>query len=255
MKIIKKYIIIGIIAVCLGFIYKFMPDPRQNRSDQLVVGTSADYPPYESVDVHSGKIVGFDIEIVEELAHRLNKKLIIIDMPFTSLIFGLLAGDIDMIAAGMSPTQNRAKLVSFTDKYLEGKPLVIFTKAHHFQPKNVTDLTGKIVTVNTGHIADNFMSTQPNVEIIRLDSAADSFMALHVGTVDAFVCALSTVQAFLQKQKNPEHYLYVPIENTGEHCAFAVDKSNRELLQNINKALQSMKADETLSLLQKKWGL
>ena len=76
---------------------------------KLVVGTSADYPPYEFHKQVDGKdqIVGFDIDIAKEVAKDLGVELEVDDMSFDGLLVALQAGKVDMVFAGMTPTDER----------------------------------------------------------------------------------------------------------------------------------------------------
>ena len=255
MNIKKIILIITSVVLLFTLSYNFKFGETANNENVFVVGTSLDYPPYEFIDAKTGQAAGFDIDLVHEIAERLGKNLIIKNMSFSSLIFGLLTGDIDVIASGISPTERRAKLVAFSDKYLTGVPFVVLSKVDTLQPKSMQDLYAKSVAVNTGYITDMYMANQhPNVELIRLDSPAESFLALQTGVVDAFVTSPHTAQTFLQNVSNPEDFFVMQIPDTGEICALAVAKNNEQLLKQINEALHAMSIDGTLEQIKVKWG-
>src|SRR5690606_37212807 len=88
---------------------------QSGNEGTLILGTSADYPPFEFLS--GNDIVGLDIEIAEHVAESLNKKLIIKDMDFSTLIPALNAGKIDIAMAGLSVTPERKKRVDFSDVY------------------------------------------------------------------------------------------------------------------------------------------
>lgn len=255
MKILHVAIVLGV--VCLGL--WFLKVPRSNfvKDDSiLVVGTSPDYPPYEFVDSVSGQIMGFDIDVISEIAHRLNKKIVIKDMPFASLIFGLLSGDIDVIAAGMSPSPRRAKFVSFSEKYIDKDAYVILTIKNRFQPQSLADLTNKDVVVNTGYAAEAYLDKQDiGIHLVRLRSPAEGLIALQSGSVDAFVCAQSTAKAMTQKMDKDNYFAMLVLPDTGDDCAFALSKYATELTEKINVVLASMRIDGTLDILKEKWKL
>src|SRR3990167_7444417 len=255
MKMQKIMLILFSCVLLAAVLYQFKFDKQHKDDAILVVGTSLDYPPYEFIDHQTQQPVGLDIDMVSEIAARLNKTLIIKNMPFTSLIFGLLTGSIDMIAAGISPTERRAKLVSFSDQYLKGQPFVVLTKTVHLQPNSMQDLQDKVVAVSTGYIMDLYMSKEhPSIELIRLKSPAECFMAVQTGMVDAFVSGSNTVATFLQHIQNPENFSVMQIPDTGEPCSFAVAKNNKKLLEQINQALMAMTADGMLEKIKEKWG-
>lgn len=219
-------------------------------SNALVVGTNAEFPPYSYIE--KGEIVGFDIDVAKEVGNKLGKELQFKDMPFDALIPDIILGRVDFVAAGMSYTEERAKRVLFTKSYLSEDPLVIFSKAN--QPLTLDDLAGKTVIVNDGFTADTFMSSKPEVNLVRLPVQSDGFLAVKNGRADAFVTAQSTVNAFFETQ-NPAQFHITPIKGTGETCALVVPKSKPDLLINIQKALGDMEKDGTMARLKTKWKL
>jgi polar amino acid transport system substrate-binding protein len=97
-----------------------MPDiPLAGTKGVLKLGTAAITEPFSFVD-GSGKIVGFDIELAKYVAQKLGKKLEIVNMNFGSLIPALIAGKVDMIAACITITEERAKSVLFSEPYYKG---------------------------------------------------------------------------------------------------------------------------------------
>lgn len=251
---IKNIILISSIVVLAGIFYKKYWIKQSKDQSVLVVGTSADYPPFESMDIKTGQIVGFDIDVLHQVANRLGKKLVIQDMPFATLIFALRAGEIDLIAAGMSPTPRRLKFVQFTDTYLDGDYFVVVTKKGKFEPASLDDLVGKNVVVNTGHTAESFMAKQQGVNLIRLKDVSLGLVSLQAGSADAFVCAGSALRSILQK-KNTIELAVLPLVGTGDNCAFALKLDNQKLVYEINEALSNMKQDGTLEQLKHKWNV
>jgi polar amino acid transport system substrate-binding protein len=244
------------LALC-GVIFFIVPGcllEQKKEPNTLRVGTSADFPPFASLDTQSGSIVGFDIDIITEVAHRLHKKIVIQDMPFNSLLFDLFAGQIDVVAAGMSPTAQRAKKVLFSDTYTKADPFVIITKKE--QPvTSMNDLKNKTLVVNTGYTADIFLSQNyPDISLIKLKSPSDAFLALQSGSVFGYATAQSTLKTFIT-EKNKDKYTIFAIPGGQDVYAFALHKKNQELLTAINQALTSMHADGTIEKLMKKWEL
>lgn len=255
MKILNVFFLIFVFLAALLASYFLVFKKSAHSNDRLIVGTSLDYPPYESVDTATGQPVGVDIDVVHALADRLQKKMVIKNMPFTTLIFGLLSGDVDLIVSGMSPTPKRARMVAFSKPYLQSKGLVVLTKASHFKPEKISDLHEKTVAVNTGYIADIEISKYPEIKAVRLDAPSDCFMALHIGAVDAFVTASVTVEDFLKKNKDSNDFAMMELPNTQEICVMAINKNDKKLLEEINSALQSMRDDGTLQQIQQKWNI
>ena len=97
------------------------------QKGELVVGTSADYPPYEFHAEVDGKdtIVGFDMEIAQAIADKLGVSLKIVDMSFDNLLMSLANDEFDLVIAGLSADEERRKTTDFSDPYLESKNLIL----------------------------------------------------------------------------------------------------------------------------------
>jgi polar amino acid transport system substrate-binding protein len=252
---IQNIILIILSIFFIAIVYKKYQINPTKDSNILIVGTSADYPPYEFIDTKTLEIIGFDIDVITQVAQYLNKKVVIKNMPFTSLIFALLAGDIDVIVAGMSPSIRRAKFVQFTDKYLSGDYFVILSKKDKFIPQSLSDLVGKRVVVNSGHTAEAFMAKQEGVQLIRLKDVSLGLVALQTGTADAFICSNSVLNNILQKKNNTDQFSILPLHGTGDDCAFAVKLNNTKLVKEINQALTIMHDNNSLKQLKIKWNV
>ncbi len=117
------------------------------------------------------------------------------------------------------------------------------------------DLKNKIAAVNTGYITDLYMTKEyPDIELIKLDTPSDSFLALQTDVVDAFITSPHAVKTFLENISNPQDYCVMQIPDTGEMCALAIAKNNKDLLIQINQALQAMHQDGSLEKIKQKWG-
>lgn len=253
----KQIYIFG--ACVLAVILLFYSCSKQELTNPLekqtlTIGTSADYPPYAFVDATTGEIIGFEIDVSKEVCKRLNKKMEIIDAPFTSLIFNLLAETVDIIAAGMTPSPQRSKAVLFSEPHLENDLIVIVTNKNNPQVSSVEDLFKKQIGVNTGYTSDLFLSEFPGISLIKLKAPAELFLALNTGSVDGIAIAQSSLQVFMEQQKSSAYNFYT-IPNSADTYALAVRKQNTALCDKINKALQEMKQDGMLQKIKEKWNL
>jgi ABC-type amino acid transport substrate-binding protein len=215
----------------------------------LNVGTTADYPPFCYIEHDT--IVGFEIDVIKEIAQRMDVKINLVDMPFLMLLPGLSQGKFDVIAGGITPNPQQNKVL-FTQPYYQGDPLVIVAlptqKAH-----NLEDLHGKTVIVNDGYTADLYMSKQSGPILKRLPSIADAILALKSEKADAFVTAMSTIHAVMKHEHTPLQIH--PIPHTQETYALVVSKENPALHQQIVHTLSKMIEDGSIEQLTQKWGL
>ncbi len=222
----------------------------------LIIGTNAEFPPFCFRE--GEEIVGFDVEVAQEVAHILHRQAILRDMPFETLIPDLSLGQIDLIAAGMTPTPERAKRVAFTRPYLMGDPLVVLVlkKNEAWLKQDLQQsIQGKKIVVNEGYTADLYLSQDPSHDLVRLASPADAFLALKTERADAFVTAQSTLLQFLQTQAH-EQFVYAPLASTPEEsCSLVVAKKNAALLHEVQEALDMLEENGTMDRLKKKWHL
>ncbi len=246
-------LILSLIILTIWYTKRKKPVSR-TTTDTLLVGTNAEFPPFSFME--NNTIVGFDIDIIKQIAKRLGKKIIIKDMPFDALIPEIQLGHIQIIAAGISPTVQRERRVFFTEPHLTDNPLVIITLASKPPIKGVADLTGKEVVVNEGYVSDLYMSDIDGPIIIRLSSASvgDGILALKSGRAYAFVSAQTAMKPFFKKYGVKEFQI-VSIPETDESDALAVSKKYPALFEQIQTMVGDMKQDGTLQAIKQKWGL
>ncbi len=249
----KLTALLACIILCYALLNIMKPSQTtQTNENALIVGTSADYPPYEKIDLATGKIVGFDIDLIEAIAARLGKTVTYVDMPFNALIMNLAAGKIDLIAAGLCITQEREKAVLFSDVYLENDPIVIIYKKNQTNINSLQDLYGKTVAVNTGYTADTYLSKFSQIALVRLESSSDSILAVQTNTVDACATAYSSCQLFLH-QAQADMYSYFTLPDSSDRCAFAYAKNNDALKKDIDSILDALKKDGSLEQFKMRW--
>lgn len=256
---INKKIIFGIVLTITVFFYfnfkKTYISKKSQTQQFLIVGTSADYPPYAQIDLETGLIIGFEIDIISEIAQRLNKKIIIKDMPFNSLIIELMSGQIDMIAAALTPSPERAHAILFSKPYLNDDALIVVYKKTDPAIQSITDLYGKTVAVNTGYTSDTFLSQYPNIQLTRLKSPPDCLMALQSNSVDAFVTATSSFHVFLEQQEQSHNYQFFTLPYSADNYAFAYEKNNHTLQKEIDPLITNMIEDGTIETIKNRWKL
>lgn len=255
----KKFIpFIASAVVIAGLYYYLYQTPASTQSpdanNNLVVGISPDFPPFALIDLESGQIVGLEVDVVTEIAKRMNKNLIIKDMPFNSLIIELIAGQIDAIAAGMTPTPERKKNILFSVPYIEDDENIAVFKKDAQPITCLQDLFEKQVAVNIGYTSDTYLSKYPEVSLIRLKTPSDGFMALQSGSVDVFVIAQSIFDNFAQSHSAAEQYQTFTLPASADACALAFAKYNKKLQAQIDPIITGMIEDGTMLAIKKKWG-
>ena len=175
------------------------------KAGVIKVGTSADYPPFELVD-QSGNKVGFDIDLMTEIAKQLGVKLEWVDMPFDSLIAGVQQGKIDAVISAMNYTEERAKEVTFTDAYYTLEDSFLVADGFTGALKAPEDAAKYKVGVQTGTTQDGWLTDNlvkngklPEANLFRYDRADQAALDLKSGRIDVLM-ADSDPATMLAKQ-------------------------------------------------------
>ncbi|MGY4761364.1 ABC transporter substrate-binding protein [Paenibacillus caseinilyticus] len=218
------------------------------KAGKIIVGTSADYPPYEfhkEID-KKDQIVGFDIEIAKEIAKDLGVTLEMKDMKFEGLLPALEAGNIDFIISGMTPTPERQKSVDFTKIYYTAVQRVVVRADDKAKYTTVDSLKGQKVGAQKGATQETIVKEQmPGSEVKAIGKITDLIMEMKTKKIEALVVEQPVADAFLQK--NPD-LVYADIKLTTEDSgsAIAVKKGSADLVEAMNKTLDRLISDKSI---------
>ena len=210
----------------------------------IKVGTSADYPPFESVD-SSGNKVGFDVDLMTEIAKRLGVKLEWVDMPFDSLIAAVQEGKIDASISAFNYSEERDKMIDFSDAYYTSEDA--FTVADSFtgtiaDPKDVANYKVGVQTGTTqdGWLTDNLVKdgALPEANLFRYDRVDQAMLDLQNGRIDVMMSDYIPAQA-LVKQLNGLKIIYHGVLSTGPVNIVIPDK-DVELQKAINGIIKQL---------------
>lgn len=219
----------------------------KDKSEKLYVGTNAEFEPFEYRE--SGNIVGFDIELVNEIAKLINKEIEIEDMAFDGLLPALQTKKIDLIIAGMTATEERKKNVNFSEPYYKSQQAMVVHKEEN-NIKTFDDLVGKEVGVILGYTGDLIVSEISDVRVQRYNATSEAIMGLKAQKVQAVVLDYEPAKNY--SAQNPELKL-VETDSASEEYAIAIRKEDTQLLEDINKALNTLKENGTYETLLNKY--
>lgn len=251
----KNIVLLALLALSIVAVWRYSASGYEKKiADQkiLVVGTNAEFPPYSFIK--DDQVAGFDIDVINEVAKRLDKTVQIKDMPFDALMLEAIQGRIQVIAAGLSCTSERQKQLFFTTPHIAGDPLVIVTLAKNAGITSVAELNGKDVVVNDGFTADRYMSNIVGPNLIRLATTSEAFAVLQSGRVFAFVSALSPLKPYFEKF-GKDNFAITTIEGTSDNCSLGISKKFPEVHQQIEPVIKKMIEDGTIENLKEKWGI
>lgn len=215
------------------------------KAGKLVVGTSASYPPYEFHKEIDGKdqIVGFDIEIAKEIAKDLGVELEIKDMKFEGLLAALNAGKIDIIIAGMTPTEERKKSVDFSKVYYVATQSIIVQADKAEQFKTMDDLAKMVIGVQKGTTQEQIAKDLiPEQQIKGLGRVADVVLELKNGKVDGVLVESPVATAYVKR--NPDLAVSaIDLETGDSGSAIAIQKGGEDLVAQVDKTLDRLMSE------------
>ncbi|MDB9493701.1 transporter substrate-binding domain-containing protein [Spirulina subsalsa CS-330] len=213
----------------------------------LVMGTSADYPPYEFKD-QGGEIVGFDVDIATAIAEELNYELEIRDMDFDTLIDALAAEEVDFVMAGMSPTAERLERVDFTQRYYENESVIVALGSDPIT--TVDELQGKTIGAQEKTIQAEAVAAMEGITLVPMAKVGELIQGLKAETVDAIVVERNVAEKYTAS--NPDLVLgdRVPTETAGSAIAFPKGSPYTEKFDTV---LQEMKDNGEIKALVQKW--
>lgn len=224
------------------------------KNGKLVVGMSADYAPYEFhyIDENGKDVIGgFDVDIANEIANKIGVDLVIQEMDFDALVSALPAGKVDLVISGMNPTEERAKVVDFSEVYYNSKHGILVRAEDADKYQTFADLEGAKVGVQLGSTQEKIAKTEiPNVNLQQLSNINNLILELKAGKVDAIVMEKPVVE--MAVKSNPELAVGKPIyeEQTGGN-AVGIAKNNPQLLAKVNEVItelnESGKMDEYIA--------
>lgn len=164
-------------------------------------------------------------------------------MPFDSLMGSMEAGDVQVIAAGIGPTEDRKKSVDFSDVYYTGTQCIISRKDNPI--KDFEEMSGKTVAVLEGAQSDMIASGETtdygevkDAKVKRFKNASSAVMELKNGGADAVL--IDNIMAEIYCKQNSD-LQYESVPSTAEDTVFCIEKGNTELVQIINDGLAKVK--------------
>ena len=246
----------GILAGCGSSASKNQPAAKSGAlysqiksSKEIKIGTEGVYAPYSFHD-ESGKLVGYDVEVAEQVAKKLGVKPVFVETKWDAMIAGLDAGRFDVIANQVAVTEERKQKYEFSNPYIFIHGVLLTSKANN-QIKTFTDLKGKkaaqTLTSNWGKTSEKYGAT-----LVGVDGFEQSAELIQAGRADATINAEVAFLDYMKKKPNADLKV-VATTKEAIVCALPIKKGNAELVKDINKALAELQADGTLTKLSLKY--
>ena len=242
------------VAGCSSSTAKSSPaplDPKVITPASLTVCTDMPYEPFESTK--DGEAVGFDIDLVDEVAKRLQVKPVILDTDFDAIQSGdsLNSGACDVAISAMTITGERARVLDFSSPYFNAAQAMVVAKGSGLS--SLADLSGKRIGVQGGTTGELYVTDNAPADavVVPFADAAAMDAAIKAGQVDAAVYDSTVVGDVVAR--NPK-FEVADQYDTGEQYGMAVKKNgSTDLLRTINDVLADLKADGGYDKIYQTW--
>lgn len=251
----KKFYLLTIAVLMLGVLAGCGNSSKEDTSlkdiqekGKIVLGTSADYAPYEwhMIDGKNDEIVGVDIEIAKQVAADLGVELEIKDMQFNGLFSALNSGDIDMIIAGMVADEKRSESVDFTEPYFEQGQVLLVNKKDADTFKSIDDLKGKKIGSQLGSVQYEYANANFDAEVTGIPNNNDLIMELKNGTLDVVFMSELTAKQFAELNDDLVISEIDSIPTEGGSC-IAVQKGSSSLVDALNESIKQLNESEKIN--------
>ncbi|HMK44504.1 MAG TPA: ABC transporter substrate-binding protein [Dissulfurispiraceae bacterium] len=217
----------------------------------LVCGVKDSTPPFGFVDPKSRQIVGYDIDFCNAIAKKLGVKLELKAVTSASRMPQLKEGNIDMIAATMTKTAERAKEIDFSHAYFFTGQKFLVKKG---TVSSLKDLDGKKIGTAKGSTSEqNAKKALPNATVLSFDDYPPAFLALQQGKVVAVTTDETILAGLRAKAPNKEQFEIPSIQISDEPYGLGMRKGDKKFVDFVNKTILDMEKNGEAKKIYDKW--
>ncbi len=221
-------------------------------AETLRVVTDPSFVPFEMMDPETGEMIGFDMEIIREVADRAGFEVDLNTMDFNGIIPALQTGNVDIAIAGITITEERQQIVDFSDPYYDSG-LRVLVRADNDNVEALPDLEGKKIGTKIGSTSYDYLmkSLDENDGVTPYPGSSDMYMALMSRAIDAVFYDAPNV-GYFASTKGKGKVKTVGKLYEGQQYGIALKKGS-EWVDDVNDALAAMKEDGTYKAIYEKW--
>ncbi|MFC4078284.1 amino acid ABC transporter substrate-binding protein [Salinithrix halophila] len=219
------------------------------KRGEIRIGTEGTYRPFSFREKKNNKLTGYDIDVAREVARRMGVKAKFVETPWDSMLTGLSTGRFDMVANQVGIKKERKEKFDFSQPYSVSYAAIVVHKDNN-DIKGIGDVKGKRAaqtpTSNYGEMAQ-----KAGAEIVSYEDMMTAMQDVAAKRADLSMNDRLAVAEMLKTRDLPLKKVGKPMEKS--ESAFPVPKGNEDLVKEINKALDGMRKDGTLTKISKKW--
>ncbi|MBN7808452.1 amino acid ABC transporter substrate-binding protein [Agrobacterium rosae] len=220
------------------------------QAADLTVGANIGNVPWEFEDA-SGKVTGFEVDLVNEIAKRLGKSVEFVNTPFNGLFPAVQSGRINMAISSITITEKRLASVTFAQPYYDSDQSLTVTAASGIT--GLKGMSGKVVGVDTGSTGDMWAEAHKGEyklgEIRKFEGLQPAMLDLVAGRIDGYI---SDIPALLYYAKDKPELKVVERIPTGEKYSIMFNKGD-PLATEVNKVITTLKGEGFIAKLHETW--
>jgi polar amino acid transport system substrate-binding protein len=245
-RLLWLWVLLVVVAVVVVVV---LLQGRGGETGKIRVATDATWAPFEYIETNTTEIVGFDIDLFDAIAERVNLDVEYVNVPWDPLLAGMATGAYDAAISSISIRPDRLQNMNFSHPYFTAGQIITTLKSNTDITGNET-LSGKSVGVQTGTTGDILAQSINGTTVVGYDVIGDAFVSLMANQIDAVICDNPVAYGWVAK--------YDTLKTVGEvlsseQYGIAVAKGKEELLEKINTALDALLAEGIIDQLTEKW--
>jgi len=225
-------------------------DATDEEMPELTVATDTNYVPFEYLDTDSGEMIGFDIDLINEIADRVGFVVDLEVVEFDGIVSGMGTGRYDVGIAGMTITDERAENFDFSDPYYEAG-IIIAVREEEEEIQSVDDLDGVNVATRAGTTSEDYLNDNTEANVSTFPDIVNAYQDLIAGRVDAVVYDVPNVLYYIDTEALGEMKT-VGERLSGEDYGIAFPQDS-DLREDVNAALAEMREDGTYGDIYETW--
>jgi polar amino acid transport system substrate-binding protein len=251
-KILFISLILCVAVVGLAFAESSDADKKEGGL-HIVIATDATWPPMEFVDASSKKIVGFDIDLMAEIAKAGGFTYTFKNTAWDGIFAGLSSGKYDAVMSSVTITEERKKEMDFSKPYINAGQILVVPNATK-GVKVLADLKGKTVGAQIGTTGSFEVEKVEGLKLKAYDEIGLAFEDLMNGRIDGVVADTPVAADFaLQNESYKGKLKIVGDSFTDEYYGIAVKKGNTKVLEAINRGIDKVVGSAAYSKVEDKW--
>ncbi len=244
-------VLMAIMAACTMLLAGCGGEKKAAEQKVLRVATEPSFAPFEFQKEGSKEFTGFDMDLIRAIGKQAGYKVEIQNMGFDALIPALSSGNIDVAIAGMSITEERKKVVVFSDPYYTSG-LIIMVPKDNTDIKSLADLKGKKIACQIGTTGEKKSRSIEGAKVTAFNTQSEASLELKNGGADAVINDAPVVGYYLA-QGGSKVAKTVGDVMEAEEYGIAVKKGNEKLAAEINKAMAELKKNGEFDKIYKTW--